>query len=102
MAFFISGGNVSTHCTEAERCFAKSRNGERIFFSSSGVKSGMALVNSRYIVLPMHRCSVRSHCTLQEFGAHRLIDIQQKAIFAGREVASSLGKFARHVADQVQ
>src|SRR6267378_116951 len=27
MAFFISGGSVSTHCSAAERSFAKFRNG---------------------------------------------------------------------------
>src|SRR5258707_14907057 len=53
MAFFISGGKVSTHCTDAERCFAKSKKGERSCFNSPGVKSGTALLNSRKIVLPI-------------------------------------------------
>src|SRR5437899_12247424 len=57
MAFFISGGNVSNHCTAADRSFAKLRKGERICFKSSGARSGTDLFHSRKIVLPMPGCS---------------------------------------------
>ena len=56
MAFFISGGSVSNHCTAAERSLEKLRNGVRSCFNSSGVRSGTGLLNSRKIVLPMPGC----------------------------------------------